>query len=69
MTTFLGQYGRMPLPPYIADTDDAAAHYQTTFAQHTGSVAAPTASLHFDDVLLADLEKAGIDHEFVTLHV
>jgi len=65
--------GEMPLPPYIAgkrkpDARDAA-DYQTTFARLEGSVAAPTAGLHFTPELLAKLEGAGVSREAVTLHV
>ena len=63
----------MPLPPYIASkraADDAdKSDYQTVFAQHRGSVAAPTASLHFDDDLLTALRAHGVDFTQVTLHV
>lgn len=69
----IARIGEMPLPPYIAgrrpvdarDRDD----YQTVFAARDGSVAAPTAALHFDPPLLAALEAAGIRRCFVTLHV
>lgn len=65
--------GQMPLPPYIAARRAADARdaqdYQTVFARHAGAVAAPTASLHFDDALLADLAGQGIDFTRVTLHV
>ncbi|MFN4153300.1 MAG: tRNA preQ1(34) S-adenosylmethionine ribosyltransferase-isomerase QueA [Paracoccaceae bacterium] len=69
----LAQAGAMPLPPYIAakrapdaqDDDD----YQTVFARHKGAVAAPTASLHFDDALLAALRAKGVRFTEVTLHV
>ena len=69
----LDQAGMMPLPPYIAakratDAQDKT-DYQTVFAKHSGAVAAPTASLHFDDVVLASLKARGIDMSFVTLHV
>lgn len=65
--------GEMPLPPYIAalrapdaqDRDD----YQTVFARHAGAVAAPTASLHFDDGLLEALRAKGVAFTEVTLHV
>jgi S-adenosylmethionine:tRNA ribosyltransferase-isomerase len=65
--------GEMPLPPYIAskrkpdakDTSD----YQTVFATHEGSVAAPTAGLHFTPELFARLETEGVSRESVTLHV
>ena len=65
--------GAMPLPPYIAQRRhaDAAdmADYQTVYAAHDGSVAAPTAGLHFTPDLLARLDAAGIGRETVTLHV
>ena len=69
----IAERGAMPLPPYIAarrppdvrDRDD----YQTIYAAHDGSVAAPTAGLHFTPELLAALEAAGIGRAFVTLHV
>ena len=65
--------GRMPLPPYIAAKRAADARdnhdYQTVFARHAGAVAAPTASLHFDKDLLAQLREAGIGFAEVTLHV
>lgn len=65
--------GAMPLPPYIAalrPADDAdKTDYQTAWARHMGAVAAPTASLHFDDALLADLAAMGVAFSHVTLHV
>lgn len=69
----LDQAGMMPLPPYIAakratDAQDKT-DYQTVFAKHSGAVAAPTASLHFDDAVLASLKARGVDMSFVTLHV
>ncbi|MGR3814295.1 MAG: tRNA preQ1(34) S-adenosylmethionine ribosyltransferase-isomerase QueA [Cognatishimia activa] len=69
----LDQAGMMPLPPYIAakratDAQDKT-DYQTVFAKHSGAVAAPTASLHFDDRVLASLKARGVDMSFVTLHV
>jgi S-adenosylmethionine:tRNA ribosyltransferase-isomerase len=63
----------MPLPPYIAArrAPDAAdrADYQSVFAAHPGAVAAPTASLHFDEGLLAAIEARGVRFVRVTLHV
>lgn len=63
--------GRMPLPPYIqrdADiTDDV--RYQTVFAKQPGAVAAPTAGLHFDEDLLADIKARGVEFGHITLHV
>ena len=63
--------GRMPLPPYIERAPDAAddERYQTVFAREPGAVAAPTAGLHFDAVLLDQLAARGIDSAHVTLHV
>ena len=69
----IAAHGVMPLPPYIAarrapDARDRA-DYQTVYAAHDGSVAAPTAGLHFTPGLLAALEAAGVGRAFVTLHV
>jgi S-adenosylmethionine:tRNA ribosyltransferase-isomerase len=63
--------GHIPLPPYIrrADTAEDRARYQTVFARHRGSVAAPTAGLHFDDALLAAIEAVGVERVSITLHV
>jgi len=65
--------GQMPLPPYIAAKRPADAQdmddYQTVFATEIGAVAAPTASLHFDEALLAGLANAGVKSTEVTLHV
>lgn len=69
----LARYGETPIPPYLRDTPLTEAQlrteYQTIFAHHEGSVAAPTASLHFTDSLMRKIEMAGIAHTFVTLHV
>ncbi|MHC0052797.1 tRNA preQ1(34) S-adenosylmethionine ribosyltransferase-isomerase QueA [Actibacterium sp. D379-3] len=69
----LAQAGAMPLPPYIAAKRPADAQdnedYQTVFARHSGAVAAPTASLHFDADLLAALRANGVQFTEVTLHV
>lgn len=69
----LAAVGAMPLPPYIAalrapDESDKT-DYQTVWAQNTGAVAAPTASLHFDDPLLDKLRAKGVKFVHVTLHV
>ena len=63
--------GHMPLPPYIARPDDEQdrTDYQTVFAERAGSVAAPTAGLHFTPELLARIEARGIELARVTLHV
>jgi S-adenosylmethionine:tRNA ribosyltransferase-isomerase len=67
----LEAHGHMPLPPYITRADDAQDQhdYQTVFAAKDGAVAAPTASLHFTEELLAKLEAIGVDRSFITLHV
>ncbi|MDJ1182900.1 tRNA preQ1(34) S-adenosylmethionine ribosyltransferase-isomerase QueA [Roseofilum casamattae] len=65
----LEDYGHIPFPPYVtsrAATDD---QYQTVYARSPGSVAAPTAGLHFTPRLLAELEQLGIEQTTVTLHV
>ena len=65
------QIGLLPIPPYlkreVAETDEQ--QYQTVYARHEGSVAAPTAGLHFNDALFAQLKAKNIDSAFVTLHV
>ncbi|TAN07901.1 MAG: tRNA preQ1(34) S-adenosylmethionine ribosyltransferase-isomerase QueA [Rhodanobacteraceae bacterium] len=63
--------GHMPLPPYIARADESSdrERYQTVYAKHLGAVAAPTAGLHFDEVLLDALRARGVDFDYITLHV
>lgn len=63
--------GHVPLPPYIKRPDSRRdrLHYQTVFAAHRGSVAAPTAGLHFTDSLVDELRAAGIERTSITLHV
>ena len=72
------KHGVMPLPPYIerptgpsahSDTAEDALRYQTVFARAPGAVAAPTAALHFDETLLAQLATRGVQRASVTLHV
>jgi S-adenosylmethionine:tRNA ribosyltransferase-isomerase len=69
--TLLDEVGHVPLPLYI--TRDAAladsSRYQTVYAKHKGSVAAPTAGLHFDEQLLSDLQRKGVELGFITLHI
>lgn len=67
----LETFGRLPLPPYITHAPDLIdeSRYQTVYANQTGAVAAPTAGLHFDDAMLARLDKMGIHRATVTLHV
>lgn len=63
--------GHMPIPPYLNRDDEESdvSTYQTTYARINGSVAAPTAGLHFTPAVLAALDKAGIERSEVTLHV
>ena len=67
----LEAYGHMPLPPYIdrADEQTDKERYQTVYGEVPGAVAAPTAGLHFDDEVLAQLKAKGVQMEYVTLHV
>jgi S-adenosylmethionine:tRNA ribosyltransferase-isomerase len=71
----LERYGHMPLPPYIekqraeVDEQDDKQNYQTVYAKHDGSVAAPTAGLHFSEKLLSAIDAMGVKHAHVTLHV
>lgn len=65
----LEQLGNMPLPPYIKVPLENRERYQTVYAKTEGSVAAPTAGLHFTPRLLAELEAKGIHTAYVTLHV
>ena len=69
--TLLEKHGRLPLPPYIEHSaeEEDESRYQTVYARHQGAVAAPTAGLHFDEALLADLAARGIDLAWLTLHV
>lgn len=69
----LNKYGITPIPPYIKKTPlneaELRRKYQTVFARTPGSIAAPTASLHFTKRLLGKIKRAGADLKFVTLHV
>lgn len=69
----LNHYGEVPLPPYIKRPEGADAgdisRYQTVYAQHEGSVAAPTAGLHFTPELIQKLKNKGVEIHEVTLHV
>lgn len=73
LTSMLERHGHMPLPPYIKRTplspEELRREYQTVFAANPGSIAAPTASLHFTDALLTQLQEQGIGIIKVTLHV
>ena len=67
----LNKYGKMPLPPYMKREEETAdrERYQTVYAEPLGSMAAPTAGLHFTDELLSEIEKAGAKIVKITLHV
>lgn len=65
----LDELGQMPLPPYITHHLEDKNRYQTVYAKHTGSAAAPTAGLHFTEELLDEVTKRGINIARVTLHV
>ena len=65
----LDQLGQMPLPPYITHQLQDKNRYQTVYAEHEGSAAAPTAGLHFTKELLQQIKDKGVDIAHVTLHV
>lgn len=65
----LDRLGQMPLPPYITHQLQERERYNTVYAVHEGSAAAPTAGLHFTPELLQEIEKKGVDIARVTLHV
>ena len=65
----LDQLGQMPLPPYITHQLEDKNRYQTVYAKHSGSAAAPTAGLHFTPELLEEIKAKGVDIARVTLHV
>lgn len=65
----LEQYGHVPLPPYVTDSQALPEQYQTVYAQTPGAIAAPTAGLHFTDELLQRCRDRGINQASITLHV
>lgn len=69
--SLLERIGHMPLPPYVDRPDESTdrERYQTVYAREAGAVAAPTAGLHFDEPMLAELAERGVESAFVTLHV
>lgn len=66
---FIEENGAMPLPPYISDYPEDDSYYQTIYAKHFGSSAAPTAGLHFTNDLLEEIKKRGVNISYITLHV
>lgn len=71
LLNWLEKNGHIPLPPYIERPDEQCdkERYQTVYAEHKGSVAAPTAGLHFDEELLTAIQNKGVELTYVTLHV
>lgn len=69
LVEILDRLGQMPLPPYIHEKLEDKNRYQTVYAKHPGSAAAPTAGLHFTEELLERLKGKGVQFIFVTLHV
>ncbi|MFP4336322.1 MAG: tRNA preQ1(34) S-adenosylmethionine ribosyltransferase-isomerase QueA [Halothece sp.] len=69
LMSILDDYGEIPFPPYVTETEANPEQYQTVYAQKLGAVAAPTAGLHFTEELLATLAQKGIKQAEVTLHV
>lgn len=67
----LNQIGHVPIPPYFDRSDEIIdrERYQTVYAKNLGAVAAPTAGLHFDEMLLNQLKLQGVESVFITLHV
>jgi S-adenosylmethionine:tRNA ribosyltransferase-isomerase len=70
----MSDYGLMPLPPYVRREKDGRnlddyEQYQTVYAKHAGSIAAPTAGLHFDEGLLREIKAIGVNVASVTLHI
>ncbi len=63
------KYGEMPLPPYITSRESSPERYQTVFSDEEGSVAAPTAGLHFEESIFEQLKEKKVDVKTVTLHV
>ena len=68
-TTLLEQLGELPVPPYINEKLAEPERYQTVYAEKKGSIAAPTAGLHFTPRLLNRIEEAGVNLTYLTLHV
>ena len=63
------QYGHIPVPPYVKHEPDDFSNYQTVYAKHEGSVAAPTAGFHFTPELIEKIKEKGVDFAEITLHV
>ncbi len=69
MNEFLVKHGQLPLPPYIKKELNSPERYQTIYSTNLGSIAAPTAGLHFTSELLGNLKRKGIRIAYITLHI
>lgn len=69
LISVLDQFGEIPFPPYVTDSQALGEQYQTIYGDRPGAVAAPTAGLHFTEELFRRLDECNIDRAFVTLHV
>jgi S-adenosylmethionine:tRNA ribosyltransferase-isomerase len=71
LLSLLDEIGHVPLPPYIAREDEPEdqERYQTVYGKNAGAVAAPTAGLHFDEAMIAQIKAMGVEIAYVTLHV
>ena len=69
LLNLLDQFGHVPFPPYVTDSQAITEQYQTVYSKVAGAIAAPTAGLHFTDELLEKLEQRKIGQAFITLHV
>jgi len=69
LKSFLARHAKMPLPPYIRDDIQDSERYQTVYAKKDGSLAAPTAGLHFSQPILHKIRKKGVKMVFLTLHI
>jgi S-adenosylmethionine:tRNA ribosyltransferase-isomerase len=69
LVSLLDEFGELPLPPYITSRESLPEQYQTVYAESLGSVAAPTAGLHFTPELLQEVRSRGVNIATVTLHV
>ena len=69
LTELIYKLGKIPLPPYIKNSEADPERYQTVYSKHTGSAAAPTAGLHFTEQYLNEIMASGVDLAYLTLHI
>jgi len=69
MDELIKKYGETPLPPYIKEKIENDSLYQTVYSKNEGSIAAPTAGLHFTEKLLNEIDEIGVKRVFLTLHI